>query len=75
MMSDCLPLKIRGIKKAIWDKKFKNSRRNFKSPKRLNLSPEAPKKRIHRNAQKLKFLRKKLNTESLQIQIENLFKT
>jgi hypothetical protein len=36
---------IRGIKKATWDKKFKNSRRNFKSPKRLNSSPEAPRKK------------------------------
>jgi hypothetical protein len=41
----CLPLKIRGIKKAIWNKRFKNSRRNFKSPKRLNSSPEAPRKK------------------------------
>jgi hypothetical protein len=41
----CLPLKIRGIEKATWDKRLKNSRRNFKSPKRLNSSPEAPSKR------------------------------
>jgi hypothetical protein len=41
----CLPLKIRGIKKATWDKIFKNSRRNFKRPKRLNSSPKTPRKK------------------------------
>jgi hypothetical protein len=45
MVHGCLPLKIRGIKKATWDKRFKNSSRNFKSPKRLNSSPEAPRKK------------------------------
>jgi hypothetical protein len=41
----CLPLKIRGIKKATWDNIFKNSRRNFKNLKRLNSSPKAPRKK------------------------------
>jgi hypothetical protein len=41
----CLPSKIREIKKITWDKRFKNSRRNFKNPKRLNPSPKAPKKK------------------------------
>jgi hypothetical protein len=44
-MNACLPLEIWRIKKITWDKRFKNSRRNFKSPKRLNSSPEAPRKK------------------------------
>jgi hypothetical protein len=45
-----------GNKKATWDNKksFKNSRRNLKSLKSLNSSPEAlRKRRIHRNTKKL----------------------
>jgi hypothetical protein len=34
--NNCLPLKIRGIKKITWDKIFKNLRRKFKNSKRLN---------------------------------------
>jgi hypothetical protein len=41
----CLPLKIRGIKKATWDKIFKNLRRNFKNPKMFNSSPETQRKK------------------------------
>jgi hypothetical protein len=41
-----------------------------------NSSPEAQRKiKIHRNAQKLKFLRKELNAKAPKIQIENLFET
>jgi hypothetical protein len=41
----CLSLKIWEIKKAIWNKRFKNSRKNFKIPKRLNSSPETSRKK------------------------------
>jgi hypothetical protein len=70
-------LKIRGIKKGtIRPNKFKNSRKNFRYPKRLNSSPKNQgKRRIHKNAQKLKFLRKELNVKALEIQIEKLFQT
>jgi hypothetical protein len=37
--------KIQGIKKKTWDKIFKNTRRNFKSPKRLNSNPKIPRKK------------------------------
>jgi hypothetical protein len=70
-------LKIRGIKKQLGTKKFKNSRRNFKSPKRLNSSPEAPreKKKNSMKCSKIKILKNELNAEGLQIQIENFFET
>jgi hypothetical protein len=42
---DCLPLKIRRIKKITWNKRFKNSRRNFKNLKMLNSSSEALRKK------------------------------
>jgi hypothetical protein len=38
-------ISIWGIKKTTWNKRFKNSRRNFKSPKRIYSSPETPKKK------------------------------
>jgi hypothetical protein len=61
----CLPLKIRGIEKATWDKKLKNSRRNFKSPKRLNSSPEAPRKKKNSvKCSKIKIPKKKIKCRS-----------
>jgi hypothetical protein len=41
----------------------------------IQVEKHQEKRRIHGNAQKLKFLRKELNTETLQIQIKILFET
>jgi hypothetical protein len=41
----CLPLKIRGIKKQLGTKDLKIQGEILKSPKRLNSSPEAPRKK------------------------------
>jgi hypothetical protein len=72
----CLPLKIRGIKKATWDKNLKIQGVILKARRDLiQVQKHHEKRRIQRNAQKLKFLRKELNVEALQIQIENLFET
>jgi hypothetical protein len=68
---DCLPLKIRGIKKATWDKRFK-------SPKRLNSSPEAPreKKKNSMKCSKIKILKKRIkcrrSTNSNRKPLQNL---
>jgi hypothetical protein len=73
-LHDCLPLKIRGIKKQLGTKDSKIQGEILKDRRGLiQVQKHQRKRRIHRNAQKLKFLRKQLNVEPLQIQIENLF--
>jgi hypothetical protein len=75
-LSFCLPLKIQEIKKQLGTKDSKIQEEILKARRGLiKVHKYQGKRRIHRNAQKLKFLRKKLNAEALQIQIENLFET
>jgi hypothetical protein len=61
-------LKIRGIKKATWNKKkIKNSKIQgeiLKAPRGLIQVQKHPKK-IHRNAQKVKKIKKKIKRQSL----------
>jgi hypothetical protein len=51
--------------------------REILKPRRdlIQVQKHQGKRRIHRNAQKIKFFRKELNAKALQIQIKNLFET
>jgi hypothetical protein len=67
-MVNCLPLKIRGIKKQLGIKDLKFEGEILKARRCLiQVQKHQGKKIIHRNAQKIKFLRKELNAEILQI--------
>jgi hypothetical protein len=68
--------KVRGIKKQFRIKDSKVSKDILKARRSLiQIQKHQENKRIQLNASKSKFLRKELNTETLQIQIENLLQT
>jgi hypothetical protein len=72
----CLPLKIQGIKNQLGTKDSKIQGVILKARRVLiQVQKHQEKRRIQWNAKKSKFLRKELNDEALQIQIENLFET
>jgi hypothetical protein len=65
MFCDCLPLKIRRIKKQLGTKDLKIQGEILKSLKRLNSSPEAPRKKKNSvKCSKIKIFKKRIKGRS-----------